>query len=243
MTSQDTEEYGPDTTYCEWLAKTRWGAYINEIEKNAIMIGHGLCPETALALEIGCEGGRWSRMLTGMGWDMICTDVNPSFMDVCRQRLPKARCVVVSPNDDTLPCDSQSISLLLCVGVPPAIQSPWFISEAARVLKPGGVVVGTYWNLLSLRGFGLHLKGVLTGGDDYYKSTYVGWRRKLRDRGFRIRHEEGYCWFPFRRASNSALVPYAVRVERGLGLGRLAAVSPWVAFVATKDGRGGEGSR
>ena len=53
--------------------------------------------------------------------------------------------------------------------------------------------------------------------------------------GFRIHHEEGYCWFPFRRASNSALVPYAVRVERGLGLGKLASVSPWVAFVAKKQ--------
>jgi SAM-dependent methyltransferase len=239
MTSQDTEEYGPDTTYCEWLAKTRWGAYINEIEKNAIMIGHRLCPEPTRALEIGCEGGRWSRMLTGLGWNMICTDVNPGWLEICQRRLPEARCVVVGPNDSTLPCESNSLGLLLCVGVPPAIQSPWFISECNRVLKSGGVIVGTFWNLLSIRGLGLHLKAVCTGGDDYYKFAYPAWRRKWRQYGFRFHHEEGYCWFPFRRASNSALIPSAVRVEQGLGLGKLASVSPWVAFVAKKHVDGG----
>lgn len=234
MTDLETE-YGYDTTYCEWLAKTRWGAYIAEIEHRAIMIGHARSGQPAHALEIGCEGGRWSRMLTDLGWKMTCTDVNAGFLEICRRRLPHANVVQVSPTDSTLPCETSSTGLLLCVGVPPAIQSPWFIDEVHRVLKPGGILVGTFWNLVSLRGYALHLHARLTGGSDYYKFAYAAWRRRLSARGFQVFHEEGYCWFPFRRASNSALVPLAVGIERLFGLGRLASVSPWIAFVAQKN--------
>jgi SAM-dependent methyltransferase len=232
--SDEILEYGPDTTYCEWLAKTRWGAYINKIEERAIMLGHRSAPaQPGMALEIGCEGGRWSRLLTNLGWDMVCTDVNKSFLDICQRRLPQSRCVLVEP-DQTFPCDDNSISLLLCVGVPPAIQSHRFIPECSRVLKQGGVVVGTFWNLNSVRGFALHLKALSAKTPDYYKFSYPSWRRTLARSGFQLLHEEGYCWFPFRRASESKLVPYAVAVERVLRLGRLAAASPWVAFAAKK---------
>ena len=226
--------YGPNTTYCEWLAKTRWGAYIAEIEKRAIMIGHAAAGPPGKALEIGCEGGRWSIMLDDLGWDMTCTDVQSGFLDICRQRLPHARCVLVTPEETTLPCATQSIDLLLCVGVPPAIQSPTFIDEAHRVLKPGGIVVGTFWNLSSPRGYLLHLNARYRGTADYYRIAYGGWRKKLLRRGFQLLHEEGYCWFPFRRASNSSLIPLAVRTETFFGLRHWAAMSPWVAFVVRK---------
>jgi SAM-dependent methyltransferase len=227
-------EYGYDTTYCEWLAKTRWGAYIAEIENRAIMLGHRAAGDPSHALEIGCEGGRWSLLLTQLGWTMTCTDVMAGHLEICRRRLPAATCVLVSPTDSTLPCETGSIGLLLCVGVPPAIQSPWFIAEAHRVLKKDGILVGTFWNLLSLRGLGQHLYALCTGGSGQYRFAYPPWRRKLSAAGFRMLHEEGYCWFPFRRASNSGLVPYAVGFERTLRLGQLAAVSPWVAFTARK---------
>src|SRR5688500_12838827 len=131
-------EYGVDTTYCEWLAKTRWGAYIHQVEERAIMLGHHACGRIGHALEHGCEGGRWCRMLDRLGWRITCTDVNPGWVDVCRSRLPNANCVLVTPDDREFPAEDGSIDLLLCVGVPPAIQSDSFISECMRVLKPGG---------------------------------------------------------------------------------------------------------
>ena len=52
--------------------------------------------------------------------------------------------------------------------------------------------------------------------------------------GFEVLHEEGYCWSPFARTSNSPLVPVFVQAERMLGLHRWIALSPWIAFVARK---------
>lgn len=48
--------------------------------------------------------------------------------------------------------------------------------------------------------------------------------------------EEGICWFPFGRDSDSPLVPLATRTEAALRLRRLSALSPWVLGVAAKRG-------
>jgi hypothetical protein len=68
----------------------------------------------------------------------------------------------------------------------------------------------------------------------HYEASYADWKRKLDEYGFDVTHARGYCWFPFRRDSNSSLVPIFTRVERMLGLSRLPALSPWVVFVAQK---------
>jgi hypothetical protein len=74
----------------------------------------------------------------------------------------------------------------------------------------------------------------LRGVCDYYRSAYVTFRNELRKHGFCLLHEEGLCWFPFRRSSNSVLVPAFTAAERYLGLSKLVSLSPWVMFVAQK---------
>jgi hypothetical protein len=58
----------------------------------------------------------------------------------------------------------------------------------------------------------------------------------LRAAGFEVIREEGFGWIPFRKYSRSPLVEPAVRVERTLGLTRLARFSPMVVFIARKAG-------
>lgn len=99
------------------------------------------------------------------------------------------------------------------------------------------MIVGVFWNLLSYRGLIAHIKTSFIDGFDYYKIAYPFWRRKLLNKGYRMLYEEGYCWFPFRRASNSVFVPYFTGLEKGLGLRKLAAVSPWIVFVAQKNSK------
>jgi len=74
----------------------------------------------------------------------------------------------------------------------------------------------------------------VVGDFDYYEVAYPIWRKKFSDRGFRVHYEEGYCWFPFSRSSNSLLIPHFLRLEKKLGLHKLASISPWIAFVAQK---------
>lgn len=224
-----------ETTYWEGIADTKWGSYITEIEKRAILEASNLAKKPAIALEIGCEGGRWSKLLSDLGWDIICTDIDHKTLDICKKRIPKAKCIQVSPNDSKLPCDTETIGLLLCVEVSPVIQSEWFIREAFRVLPSGGLVVGVFWNLLSFRGSIVHSTALLRNSFDYYKFSYLTWRREFRKRGFNVVYEEGFCWFPFRRSSNSPLVPLFTQIERYLGLRSFTALSPWIVFIGKKN--------
>lgn len=233
----DDAQFSNDNTYWEKVAKTRWGAYTSDIARRAILRGHDLSGEPTTALEIGCEGGRWSKLLTDLGWNMVCTDINDELLKICKKRIPTANCILMRPNDDKIPCVTDSVNLLLCVEVAPVIQSDWFINEAFRVLQKDGLIIGVFWNVLSFRGLFAHIKASFTGSFDYYKIAYLFWKRNLSNRGFCILYEEGYCWFPFPRASNSVFVPFFTRLEKRSGLRKLTAFSPWIAFIAQKKSK------
>lgn len=215
-------------------ASTRWGAYTTEIEKRVILKAHDLSREPGRALEIGVEGGRWSALLTDLGWSMICTDINENTLAICKERIPSASCILVRTDEKRLPCESESIGLLLCIEVSPVMQADWFISEATRVLQNDGIMVGVFMNLLSFRGFFAHMRSSFKGEYDYYELAYPSWRMQLLGRGYSMLYEEGFCWFPFNRTSNSVFVPYFVRLEKWFGLNKLAIISPWIAFIAKK---------
>jgi len=220
---------------------TRWGIYLTAIERQALDAALALLPRPTDALELGCQGGRWSEVLVGKGWRVTCTDVDETALDACRARLPTARCVLVKPEDRTIPCEDGSADFLLCIEVPPVIQSDWFPAEAHRVLRPGGVVLGVIQNKRSLRGMFVRMRErfPLTRGPekgaDTYTVSYGEWKRSMQRMSFRFHFQRGFCWFPFSRTSDSPLVPACSRIERVLGLQKVPAASPWVAFVARKS--------
>lgn len=229
------EQTRSQETFWESIARTRWGAYTTEVEKRVILMGHELSIKPTNAIEVGCEGGRWSKLLSNLGWNMTCTDINIESLKTCQERILSAKCILVNPTDNTLPCASESMRLLLCIEVAPVINSEWFIDEAFRVTQNDGLIIGVCWNLLSLRGLIGSKKALSTGSLNWYKTAYLSWRKKLSNKGFRMLYEEGFCWFPFRRNSDSALVPYFVHIEKVLGLSKLATFSPWVIFIAQKQ--------
>lgn len=226
------------------LYESRWGEYITEREIDVLRFAlDEASPGTAL--DIGCGAGRWSAMIHELGWRVVCTDVDPVSVARCAARIPEARCIQVSADDRTLPVETDEVQLVLVYEVDRVIESEWFVPEAARVLSPGGTLVFSYWNPMSLRGAAYRALGRLWKGEiqngvrrfqDYYRGpTYRAFRDAAEANGFRMAREEGICWFPFTRASNSRLVPVAVAAERMLGLRRLPTVSPWVICAATLE--------
>ena len=232
--AQTSDKTTSQDTFWEQAATTQWGRYLTEIERRHIVRASQLAEAPTLACEIGCDGGRWSKLLADMGWQLVCTDINQHSLDVCQQRIPTAECLLVQPDDTTIPCQTETIQLLLCIEVE-VIHHDWFIAEAHRVLKLGGVMVAVAWNLFSLRSLYVRLASLLSANQvDPYKIPYLVFRRRLRQHGFAMLAEEGYCWFPFSRESNSSLVPAAVQLEKWLGLRRLPVLSPWVVHIARK---------
>ena len=224
----------PEKTKWEQVAETRWGAYTTQMEQRVIEFASSKSGSCGSAIEVGCEGGRWSRLLTDLGWKMTCLDIDEQALRVCQTKVPEARCVLGSPKDTSLPCGTASMRLVLCMEVRPVIQSDWFVSEASRILEPGGILVGMFWNRWSLRGLFSHLNSRRKGEISFYDQAYPPWREKCRNAGFDFLREDGCCWFPLARESNSRLAPFFSGLERFLGLRRLPSVSPWIVFAARK---------
>jgi SAM-dependent methyltransferase len=222
-------------SHWERVNTSRWGAYLTELELDAITRAAQLAGPPRAALEVGCEGGRWSAMLEAQGWDMTCTDVDANALAICRSRLRHGRCIKVSPDDNTLPYQDRAASLLLCMEVFPVVHNSWFISEAWRVLREGGVLVGAFLNLCSWKGLVHRARCTALGRPQWYHRSYGHWRTELRKIGFELHLETGYSWMPFGRGSNHRLVPFATDLEKALGLRNLPAASPWVIFIAQKS--------
>jgi len=226
-------------TYWERAATTRWGRYLTDVERQSLLKALDLVrADPARALEIGCEGGRWSRYLVGRGWSVTCTDIDPNVLATCQARLPDVRTVLVSAADERFPAEDESVDFLLVYEVPAVTQAHWFPAEASRVLKPGGIMAFTTHNPLSARGLAylaLHRTGLRRRSGHFYEGpVYPKLRRALRKHCFQMVREEGIAWFPFNRESNSSLIPAVTKLEQAIGLRRLASASPWIVGIAER---------
>jgi SAM-dependent methyltransferase len=194
-----------------------------------------IAPRPGAALEVGCEGGRWSRLLADHGWSVTCTDVDAAALEICKGRIPEATSVLVEKDGQNLPGSSASANLILCLEVFPVIESDWFLPEAARVLSDRGLLVGVTLNRMSFRGVVVRTKQFLRPiHHAHYRRSYSVWRNQARAEGFTLLYERGFCWFPLARTSNSVLAPFFAGLERLLGLSRVPVLSPWVVFIARK---------
>lgn len=220
--------------FWEPVASRRWGRYISSIERQAIEFAMNRAPATGQALEVGAEGGRWSKMLADHGWQMTCTDINAAALEICQKRIPSAKCLLVDQDSTQFPCETNSVGLLLAIEVHELVEQEWFVLEARRVLTENGLFVGVFQNKRSWRAVLRNLKREANGEFKQYTASYAPWRTSMETQGFEMLKEVGLCWMPFGRTSNSPLIPMAVGIEKMLGLHRLPTLSPWIVFVARK---------
>ncbi|HMO16096.1 MAG: class I SAM-dependent methyltransferase [Planctomycetaceae bacterium] len=230
----ESSEVARDAVFWEPIASSRWGQYISSIEQQCIEFALRQTKIAGNALEIGAESGRWSKLLFDCGWQVTCTEINATALDVCHKRIPSAKCVLVDKESTQFPCPSNSMDLLLAIEVHELVEQEWFILESKRVLREGGLYVGVFQNVRSWRALIRNLKSDGESNFKHYTASYAPWRDAMRRQGFEMLKQVGCCWMPFGRMSNSSLIPAAVQIEKLLGLRRLYSISPWVVFVAKK---------
>jgi len=239
-----TNESGLSTPQLAWerlMAQTRYGRYADRVESKIMRYVLAECPAPSVLLDVGCEGGRWSKVFADRGWEIIATDTDARSLQICQARIPGAHCVLSDTSTRRLPAGDESIDVALCIEVGPVIHTDWVVQEFARVLKPRGHLAGVCWNRSSWRGFLYHSVPSLrrSGSDPLvgFPIRYTNFRRQMMKHGFRFEREFGYAWGPFRRTSNSPFVSIWAAFERLSGLQRLVPGAPMIAFVAQKDAR------
>jgi SAM-dependent methyltransferase len=92
---------------------------------------------TGTCLEIGCGTGIHAETLRHLGWSPVGVDISEGMLGYARQRLPVAR-----TDAEQLPLADASLSAVVAVMV--HTDMPGYatvVREAARVLRPGGVMV------------------------------------------------------------------------------------------------------
>jgi SAM-dependent methyltransferase len=93
------------------------------------------------ALDIGCGDGRLTAELDAA--HLTAADVSPMALERARRRLPEATLVELEP-DSPLPLDDGSFDLVLATETLEHVRDvQLFLSEARRVLRPGGLLAIT----------------------------------------------------------------------------------------------------
>ena len=223
-----------EMTFWERSAQLRWGAYLSRRERQVLETAI-VNVEPGAAFEVGCDGGRWCSLLADSGWAVAGCDINPAAIELCRERIPGGEFMIVQSEDTRLPVPDNSLNLLLAIEVPEVTQSEWFPAEAARTLRLDGLCVFCVHNGRSLRGAAYTAAcrvGKRRMYRNYYRDSLPEFQSRMEERGFVLSNLEGLAWFPFKRDSNSQLIPVAEKIERLLGLGKLPQVSPFVSGVA-----------
>jgi ubiquinone/menaquinone biosynthesis C-methylase UbiE len=87
-------------------------------------------------LDLGCGDGRLAELLDA--GELVLADVSEVALRRARERLPEARVVELEP-DAPLPLDDTSFDLVLCADTLEHVRDvQLLLSEARRVLRPGG---------------------------------------------------------------------------------------------------------
>jgi len=93
-------------------------------------------PAVERALDLGCGDGRLGESLDAS--ELVAADVSGVALERARRRLPGAEVVLLEP-DAPLPFEDSSFDLVLCAETLEHVRDvQLLLSEARRVLRPGG---------------------------------------------------------------------------------------------------------
>ena len=222
LRSMETRE-----TFWERNTQNRWSQYLLGIEEDIVLRTLERFEQPGKAIEVGCDGGKWSTLLHSLGWDVTCVDIDPDALAICRQRLPDAKIVFADPEATTYEIDGDQFDFLFAIQVPPS-QEPWFAREAARLLKPGALAVFDVINAASYRAYLSLLRSMVSRDELFYTCRFADVQKDYEAEGFEFLETIGYAWAPFSRDSNSLVIPFVTGLEKCFGLRGFSRYAPWV---------------
>jgi SAM-dependent methyltransferase len=217
--------------------RTRMGCYLTATELDCIKTGlHG--SHKGIVLDVGCGSGKISVPLSGMGFEVVSLECDFGPLRWFRRQEPDAR--LLNGDAIALPFVDCCFDIIVAVELLDYVEARGrFYKEAYRTLRPGGTLMATLTNKLSIKGaiYGLYLfLARRRRMRRYYEMTYRGGIGEMAEAGFKIRSARGYNWNLLPRDSDSILVDAFAVMEKVLRADKLPSLSPLVFITATKEG-------
>jgi SAM-dependent methyltransferase len=97
-------------------------------------------PSAERVLEVGCGTGHWLRLLHSRGVNAVGVDLSWQMLVRAREKLSSA--LLVQANAEDIPLKSGGVDCLFCINAHHHFANiPRFVTEARRVLRPGGLLM------------------------------------------------------------------------------------------------------
>ena len=224
--------------YDEVRWQSRAGAWTDKVQRQIVqeMLGtHGSC-STRQVLELAIGTGRIGTDLAQAGWGILGIDVAFNMLRLTQQKAVRAatQLYLVQGRVEQVPVRSESFAVCICVNalsLMPRYQEG--LREIARVLKPGGVLICNFANLLSYYlPFGLisnYRKRALV------RDVYCRWHRlttlqqELERAGFEISDVRGHVHLPG-YVKGGGILPFVKALDKLSRNSRLRYLCPTVFF-------------
>lgn len=227
-----TEEY-----YWDYCNATTAGQYLDLQERgviNEFLNAH--TPRTCL--DIACGSGRFSFSLMDSGVHVVAADFDPVPLKKLKCKIPKYKTEmkwggVVQADAGFLPFQDRTFDCILSLQTVGYLTIQRYFSECNRVLKTGGWLLFNEANRHSYKAI-IYRK--IGSGSKFYRHSHSEICSLLTDSKFAIKRTAGMNWLPIKRGSGCRWIPLAAKIERGLKLSAFPSISPWVFYVAQKNG-------
>ncbi len=206
------------------------GEYTHIVEEKFIARSFSYIKRSALILDISGGGGRFSLPLKSQGFRTVTSDINFKSLSYIRNKNHESGAILVAPGSQNLPFNEEAFDAALCIQAPALVENDkHFFSNVRCFLRPGGILVVTMTNRLSYK----YLFHLLRWKINRKVSRTYGFKvshilRRATDSGFTILSIQGYNWIPFKKESNSSLIPCFNKTEEISGLRKLPLISPWI---------------
>jgi 2-polyprenyl-3-methyl-5-hydroxy-6-metoxy-1,4-benzoquinol methylase len=156
---------------------------------------------TGLMIDIGCGTGRYLEELSSQGWSALGVDFSMAMLQEANKR---NACGLVQSYGGNLAVTSGKADLVICLGMlQSSNDSHLVVSEAARVLKPGGMMILSTLRKMSIYELLFFPLAVIMESDNSLRNAY--WYYKLiKARDILVWHDRP-IQHPFRRYSEKYL--------------------------------------
>lgn len=227
-----TEEY-----YWDYCNTTTAGQYLDLQERE--VVNEFLNTHTPqMCLDIACGSGRFSFSMMDRGIHIVAADYDPVPLKKLKCKLPGAQNKdemggVLQVDAGFLPFQDRTFDCILSLQTVGYLNAQQFFSECNRILKDGGWLLFNEANRHSYKAI-IHRKISLS--KKFYRHSHSEICSILTDNKFKIERAVGMNWLPIKRDSNYRWTPFASKIERGFGLRIFPSISPWVFYVARKNG-------